>query len=191
MKSIAISGSLRENVGKRDAKELRYEGKVPSVLYGGEAQVHFSAFASDLKNLVYTPDALFVDLNIDGKKYQAVMQDLQFHPVTDLVLHIDFLEMFQDKLLVMDLPVKFIGVSPGVKVGGKLIQKQKRLKVRGFPKDFTDTVEVNIGKLELGKAIRVGDITLKNLEITNSKADTIVTVASSRALKEAETAAKK
>lgn len=191
MKSIAISGSLRENVGKRDAKELRYEGKVPCVLYGGEVQVHFSAFASDLKNLVYTPDALFVDLNIDGKKYQAVMQDLQFHPVTDLVLHIDFLEMFQDKLLVMDLPVKFIGVSPGVKVGGKLIQKQKRLKVRGFPKDFTDTVEVNIGKLELGKAIRVGDITLKNLEITNSKADTIVTVASSRALKEAETAAKK
>ncbi len=191
MKSIAISGSLRENVGKRDAKELRYEGRVPCVLYGGDTQVHFAAFASDLKNLVYTPDALFVNLDIEGKKYQAVMQDLQFHPVTDLVLHIDFMEMFPDKMLVMDLPVKLTGVSPGVKVGGKLIQKQKRLKVKGLPKNFTDTVEVNIDQLELGKAIRVGDITLKNLEIINSKADTIVTVASSRALKEAETAAKK
>lgn len=191
MKSIAISGSRRENVGKRDAKELRYQGQVPCVLYGGNEQVHFAVFAADLKGLVYTPDAMMVDLNIEGKQYKAIMQDIQFHPVTDLILHIDFLELISNKPVVMSIPVRFTGTSPGVKAGGKLVQKLKAIRVKGLPADLKDTVEVNIDQLELGKSIRVSDISLEKLEILNSKADSVVTVETSRALREAEAAAAK
>lgn len=186
MKSIAISGSSRENVGKRDAKELRYQGQVPCVLYGGKEQVHFSVFAADLKGLVYTPDAMMVDLNVDGKQYKAIMQDIQFHPVTDLILHVDFLELIANKPVTMNIPVKFTGTSPGVKMGGKLVQKLKALRLKGLPEHFRDTVEVSIENLELGKSIRVGDVQVQNLEILNSRADSIVTVETSRALREAE-----
>src|SRR5690554_3097271 len=118
MKSIAISGSLRKNVGKRDAKELRYEGKVPAVLYGGEKQYHFSVSAADLKPAIYTADVHFIELDIDGDKHKAIIQDTQFHPLTDQVRHIDFLELHDDKEVSMQIPVKLTGVSPGVKMGG-------------------------------------------------------------------------
>jgi large subunit ribosomal protein L25 len=108
MKSISISGSARQNVGKRDAKELRYEGKVPCVLYGGKEQVHFSVFEADLKHLVYTPEVYFVDLTVDGKKYRATMQDIQFHPLTDLINHIDFLEIDENKQVTMLLKQKYL-----------------------------------------------------------------------------------
>ncbi len=188
MKTINISGSPRANVGKRDAKELRYEGKVPCVLYGGKEQVHFSVLASDLRPVLYTPEALFVELNMEKKKTKAIVQEAQFHPVTDQILHVDFLELDENKPLNMNIPVKLTGSSPGVKLGGKLIQKLKKLKVRALPKDFTDTISVNIDQLELGKSIRVADISIPKLIILNSKADTVVSVASSRATKEAEAA---
>jgi large subunit ribosomal protein L25 len=191
MKTIAISGSPRANVGKRDAKELRYEGNVPCVLYGGDSQVHFSASASDLRTVLYTPEALFVELTVDGKKSKSIVQEAQFHPVTDQILHVDFLLLDDHKPVSIQVPVKLTGTSPGVKVGGKLIQKFRKLKVKGFPNDFTDSIEVSIDGLELGKSIRVGDLKLNKLEILNSKADTIVSVASSRATKEAEAAAGK
>ena len=188
MKSISISGSARQNVGKRDAKELRYEGKVPCVLYGGKEQVHFSVFEADLKHLVYTPEVYFVDLTIDGKKYRATMQDIQFHPLTDLINHIDFLEIDENKPVTMLVPVKFAGSSPGVKMGGKLVHKIKKLKVRGLPKDMTDTIVINIDNLELGKMIRVSEVQVENLTILDAKSNSIVSVETSRALREAAAA---
>jgi large subunit ribosomal protein L25 len=191
MKSIAISGSPRENVGKRDAKELRYEGKVPAVLYGGKNQIHFSVSASDLRGLVYTPEVSFVALDVAGVKAQAIIQDVHFHPLTDLPLHVDFLELDEKKPVVMQIPVKLTGTSPGVKTGGKLIQKLRKLRVKALPKDMPQYVEVSIEKLDVGKSVGVGELTFDNFKVTNNAEDTIVSVTMSRALKQAENEAKK
>ena len=191
MKSIAISGSPRENVGKRDAKELRYEGKVPAVLYGGKSQIHFSVSASDLRSLVYTPEVSFVALEVDGVKAQAIIQDVHFHPLTDQPLHVDFLELDEKKPVVMQIPVKLTGTSPGVKIGGKLVQKLRKLRVKALPKDMPQYVEVSIEKLDVGKSVGVGELKFDNFKVTNNSEDTIVSVTMSRALKQAETEAKK
>ncbi|MHB1178943.1 MAG: 50S ribosomal protein L25/general stress protein Ctc [Daejeonella sp.] len=191
MKSIAISGSPRENVGKRDAKELRYEGKVPAVLYGGKNQIHFSVSASDLRSLVYTPDVSFVALDVAGVKAQAIIQDVHFHPLTDQPLHVDFLELDEKKPVVMQIPVKLTGTSPGVKTGGKLIQKLRKLRVKALPKDMPQFVEVSIAKLDVGKSVGVGELKFDNFKVTNNPEDTIVSVTMSRALKQAESDAKK
>jgi large subunit ribosomal protein L25 len=186
MKSIAISGSPRENVGKRDAKELRYDGKVPAVLYGGPTQTHFAVSAADLKPVVYTPDVHFIDIEVAGVKSQAVIQDIQFHPLTEKILHVDFLALDPKKPIAIEIPVKLTGTSPGVKMGGKLVQKLRKLRVKGLPKDHLDNVEVSIEGLEVGKSVRVGEIKLPNLVITNAAEDTIVSVTTSRALRQAE-----
>ena len=191
MKSFAISGSRRENVGKRDAKELRYEGKVPAVLYGGDNQIHFAVSAADLKGLVYTPDVHFVDIDVEGAKAQAVLQDIQFHPLTEQILHVDFLRVNDSKPFVMEIPVKLTGTSPGVKMGGKLIQKLRKLRVKAFPKDMPQYVEVGMEVLELGKSVRVGDLSFDKFQVTNNADDTIVSVVMSRALKQAEQVAGK
>ena len=191
MKSIAISGSRRENVGKRDAKELRYEGKVPAVLYGGSDQIHFAVSAADLKGLVYPPDVHFVELDVEGTKAKAILQDIQFHPLTEQILHIDFLALNDAKPVVMEIPVKLTGTSPGVKMGGKLIQKLRKLRVKALPKDMPQYVEVDQEVLELGKSIRVGEVPTTNFQITNNADDTIVSVVMSRALKQAEQEAAK
>jgi large subunit ribosomal protein L25 len=191
MKSIAISGSPRENVGKRDAKELRYQGLVPAVLYGGKNQIHFSVSAADLKALVYTPEVSFVALEIGSVKAQAIIQDVNFHPLTDLPLHVDFLELDEKKPVVMQIPVKLTGTSPGVKIGGKLIQKLRKLRVKALPKDMPQNVEVSITKLEVGKSVGVGELKFDNFKITNNPEDTIVSVTMSRALKQAENESKK
>jgi large subunit ribosomal protein L25 len=190
MKTIAISGSRRENVGKRDAKELRYAGKVPAVLYGGNEQLHFAVTASDLKDLIYTPDVNFVDLDVEGTKAQAIVQDIQVHPLTEKILHIDFLELNDKKSITIEVPVKLTGTSPGVKTGGKLLQKLRRLGVKAFPKDIPQYVEVSIENLELGKSIRVRDLKFDKFSITNYPEDTIVSVNIPRVLQpeEAETA---
>ena len=191
MKSIAISGSPRENVGKRDAKELRYEGKVPAVLYGGKNQIHFSVSASDLKSLVFTPDVQFVALDVAGVKAQAIIQDVHFHPLTDQPLHVDFLELDDKKPVIMQIPVKLTGTSPGVKTGGKLIQKLRKLRVKALPKDMPQYVEVSIDKLDVGKSVGVEELKFDKFKVTNNPEDTIVSVTMSRALKQAETEAKK
>jgi large subunit ribosomal protein L25 len=191
MKSIAISGSPRENVGKRDAKELRYQGLVPAVLYGGKNQIHFSVSAADLKGLVYTPDVQFVALEIAGVNAQAIIQEVHFHPLTDQPLHVDFLELHENKPVIMEIPVKLSGTSPGVKIGGKLIQKLRKLRVKALPKHMPQYVEVSIEKLDVGKSVGVGELKFENFNITNNADDTIVSVTMSRALKQAETEAKK
>ncbi|HVS90544.1 MAG TPA: 50S ribosomal protein L25/general stress protein Ctc [Mucilaginibacter sp.] len=191
MKSIAISGSPRENVGKRDAKELRYEGNVPAVLYGGKTQAHFSVSAADLKPVIYTPDVHFIDLAIGNVKAQAIIQDIQFHPLTEQILHVDFLELDEKKPIAIEIPIKLTGTSPGVKMGGKLVQKLRKLRIKALPKDHLDTIDVSIEELEVGKAVRVGDLKFDKLTITNAKEDTIVSVTTSRALRQAEEAAAK
>lgn len=191
MKSIAISGSPRENVGKRDAKELRYEGKVPAVLYGGKTQTHFSVSATDLKGLVYTPDVQFVDLEVSGVKTSAVLQDIHFHPLTEQILHVDFMQLDDKKPVVMEIPVRLTGTSPGVKMGGKLIQKLRKLRVKALPKDMPQYLDISIEPLEVGKSVRVGELKFDNIKVTNNPEDTIVSVVISRALKQAEQEAKK
>ncbi|KEQ29994.1 50S ribosomal protein L25/general stress protein Ctc [Pedobacter antarcticus] len=191
MKIIAISGSPRENVGKRDAKELRYEGKVPAVLYGGTEQKHFAVVITDLKDAIYTPEANFVEIDVDGVKVKAIIKELQFHPLTDVLLHVDFLQLFDEKEIVMEIPVKLTGTSPGVKMGGKLVQKLRKLRVKSLPKDMPQTVEVNISKLEVGNLFRVRDLAKGAYTVTNTQEDTIASVIMSRALKQAEQAAGK
>ena len=186
MKSIAISGSLRENVGKRDAKELRYQALVPAVLYGGATQTHFSVSAADLKAVVYTPVVHFIDLDIAGVKSQAIIKDLQFHPLTEQIIHVDFLLLDEAKPVTIEIPVRLTGTSPGVKVGGKLVQKLRKLKVKALPKDHLDNIDVSIEGLEVGKSVRVADLKLAKLTITNAIEDTIVSVTTSRALRQAE-----
>lgn len=191
MKTIAISGSPRENVGKRDAKELRYEGKVPAVLYGGKDQKHFSLLITDLKEAIYTPEANFVEIDINGTKTKAIIKEVQFHPLTDVLIHVDFLQLFDEKEIVMEIPVKLVGTSPGVKMGGKLVQKLRKLRVKSLPKNMPQVVEVSIAKMEVGNLFRVRDLQKGDYTVTNVPEDTIVSVAMSRALKQAETEAAK
>jgi len=186
MKSIAISGSPRENVGKRDAKELRYQGQVPAVLYGGATQTHFSVSAADLKPVVYTADVQFIDLEVAGTTTQAVIKDMQFHPLTDEILHVDFLQLDENKPVTIEIPIVLTGTSPGVKMGGKLVQKLRKLRIKALPKDHLNTVEVSIEGLEVGKSVRVRDISFPNLTITNTPEDTILSITTSRALRQAE-----
>jgi len=191
MKSIAISGSPRENVGKRDAKELRYQGLVPAVLYGGPTQTHFAVSAADLRAVVYTPVVHFIDIDVAGVKSQAIIKDMQFHPLTEQIIHVDFLLLDEKKPITIEIPVKLTGTSPGVKVGGKLVQKLRKLRVKALPKDHLDNIEVSISELEVGKSVRVGDIKVGNLVITNAAEDTVVSVTTSRALRQAEQEAAK
>ena len=191
MKSIAISGSVRQNVGKRDAKELRYDGKVPAVLYGGNDQTHLSVSAADLKPVLYTPEVVFVELNFEGKTVKAIVQDAQYHPLTDEVRHIDFLQLSDDKEVSMNIPVTLTGTSPGVKMGGKLVQKLRSLRVRSLPANMPQTVEVPLESLEVGKSFRVSKVELNNATVLNNTDDTIVSVIMSRALRQAEQEAAK
>lgn len=186
MKTIAISGSRRENVGKRDAKELRYEGKVPAVLYGGKEQVHFAVSVPDLKPLIYSSDVHFVEINVDGVSTKAIIKDAQFHPLNEQILHIDFYQLDESKPLTMEIPVKLTGTSPGVKMGGKLVQKLRKLRVKALPNDLPQYVEVSIEPLEVGKSVRVRDLKFDKFVITNVAEDTIVSVTTSRALRQAE-----
>jgi large subunit ribosomal protein L25 len=186
MKSIAISGSPRENVGKRDAKELRYQGLVPAVLYGGKTQTHFAVSAADLKPVIYTPVVHFIDIEVAGKKSQAIIQDIQFHPLTEQILHVDFLELDEKKPIAIEIPIRLTGTSPGVKMGGKLVQKLRKLRIKALPKDHLDNIDVSIEGLEVGKSVRVSDLKLEKLVITNAMEDTIVSVTTSRALRQAE-----
>src|ERR1700712_1498525 len=186
MKSITISGSLRENVGKRDAKELRYQGLVPAVLYGGATQTHFAVSVADLKPVVYTPVVHFIDVDVAGTKTQAIIKDIQFHPLTDEIIHVAFLALDATKPVTIEIPVRLTGTSPGVKTGGKLVQKLRKLRIKALPKDHIDNIDVSIETLEVGKSVRVSDLKLEKLIITNAIEDTIVSVTTSRALRQAE-----
>ncbi|MDQ3047844.1 MAG: 50S ribosomal protein L25/general stress protein Ctc [Bacteroidota bacterium] len=191
MKSVSISGSPRASVGKKDATSLRNGEQVPCVLYGGKEQVHFSVLAADFKNLIYTPEVNTVNLDIAGKKYHAIMQDAQFHALTDKLLHVDFLELISGKAVTMSIPVKTTGTSPGVRNGGKLVKKLKTLKVKGLVEKMPDSIDIAIDKLEIGNGVRVSDIKLDGLTMLNAQNITVVSVQTTRAAvaEEAKTAA--
>src|SRR5690606_34091158 len=154
-------------------------------------QIHFAVDAPDLRDLVYSPDVHFAELEVGGRKVKAILKDIQFHPLTEKILHVDFLELFDDKKITMEIPVKLTGTSPGVKLGGKLVQKLRKLRVNALPKDMPQYVEVSLEPLEVGKSTRVRDLKPENYVITNVGEDTIVSVVMSRALKQAEQQAAK
>jgi len=155
MKSITIKGSQRESVGKKATKALRNAGKVPCVLYGGDKPVHFSAEEKAFKPLVYTPDVFTATIELDGVTYSAVLQDIQFHPVNDNILHVDFYQLFEDKAVTMDIPVRLVGSSKGVMVGGALRHNLRKLKVKALPANLPDFIEADITELEIGNKLYV------------------------------------
>lgn len=176
MKTIEIKGSKRSDLTKQSVKALRNSEHVPCVLYGGAEPVHFSAHLADFKNLVYTPDVYLVKLIIDGKEYMSMMQDIQFHPVTDIIQHIDFLEVVNDKPVTISIPIRFSGASEGVKQGGKLVTKVRRLKVKALPAKLPDFVAIDITPLKIGGNIRVRDLNLDGVTFLDSPSNVIVGV---------------
>lgn len=159
MKSITINGSKRESVGKKASKALRNAGQVPCVLYGGDQAVHFSANELAFSKLVYTPNAHTVVIALDGgESYNAVLQDIQFHPVTDKILHIDFYQLFEDKEVTMDIPVQVVGNAPGVLNGGVLRRNKRKLRVKALPTNLPDFIEANISKLKIGSKLYITEL---------------------------------
>jgi large subunit ribosomal protein L25 len=176
MQTIELKASRRDNLGKTATKQLRSEGRLPCVIYGGKETIHASALLKDFNKLVYTPKVHLVNLNVDGKKYNVVIQDIQYHPVSDDAIHVDFLQVFDDKPITMEIPVKLKGLAAGVKAGGKLSLEKRKLKVKGLAKDMPDTLEVDITNLGLGKGIQVGQLNFDNLELLNNKNQVVVSV---------------
>jgi large subunit ribosomal protein L25 len=186
MKNIEIEGKLRTEFGKKGANALRADDNVLCELYGGKENVHFYAHVNTFKGLVYTPDVHLVKLNIEGKKYDAVMKEIQFHPVSDKILHIDFVQVFAEKPVVMEIPVKVEGVSVGVKAGGKLKIKRRTLKVKGFTKDFPEHLTIDITNLNIGDSIKIGDLVYGDLEVIDNKRAMIASVAATRNVQKEE-----
>ena len=191
MKSITIKGSERENVGKKATKAVRDAGMVPCVIYGGNQPVHFVADERAFKDLVYTPNAHTVVVELNGTSYNVIMQDIQFHPVSDKILHIDFFQLSDDKEIIMEVPVKVTGTSPGVLLGGVLRLNQRRLKVKALPKNLPDFVEASISELEMGNKLYVTKLETNNFKLMHPDNTVVCQVRISRAaMKAAQEAAK-
>ena len=193
MKSIFMSGSPRENVGKKDAKALRIKGLVPCVLYGGAEQIHFSADEKAFKPLIFTPDAHTVELEISGKKYNAILQDVQYHAINDRLMHVDFLHVDESKPVVIAIPVAVNGIAPGVREGGKLLVKLRKMKVRSLLNNLPDKINIDISHLEIGQSVKVEHLQAQNPEITFLDAPNVavVSVSATRASRQAAEDAKK
>lgn len=183
MKTLEIIGFKRANLGKSESKKLREEGNVPCVIYGGEEQVHFYAPMILFRPLVYSPEIFFVELNIEGKIYNCILQDIQFHPVSEMILHVDFMELHDKKPIKMQVPVKFFGDSPGIRAGGKLMVNTRTLLVRALPKDMPDSIDLDISEISLGQTIKVKEVEIDNFEILNSPQVSIASVSIPRAAK--------
>ncbi len=186
MKTIEIIGYKRANLGKSDAKRLRAEGNVPCVLYGGDQQIHFYAPMILFRELVYTRDAHFAHINIEGEQFEAILQDIQFHPVSEIIVHADFLQLFEGKPIRMDIPVKLVGVSPSVIEGGILVHKRRTLSVLALPKNMPSHIDVDISGLIFHHSVKVQDVEEKDFEILDTKIASIAVVEVPRALKTAE-----
>ncbi|WP_237277588.1 50S ribosomal protein L25/general stress protein Ctc [Tenacibaculum ovolyticum] len=188
MKSITINGSQRESVGKKATKALRNAGKVPCVLYGGDKPVHFSAEEKSFKPLVFTPDVFTASIEIDGKKYSAVLQDIQFHPVTDRIIHVDFYQLFDDKMVTMNIPVKLAGTSPGVLNGGALRFTNRKLRVKALPANLPDFLTADISGLKIGNKLFISSLFNDDYTFLHPENTVVVQVRTSRnATAEADT----
>ena len=182
MKSITIKGSKRESVGKAATKALRNADKVPCVLYGGENAIHFSAEEKAFKNLVYTPNVYTATIELEGEKaITCILQDIQFHPVTDKILHLDFYQLFDDKEVTMEIPVKLVGNAPGVIIGGALRFPKRKLKVKALPANLPDTIEADISKLEIGDKLFVSEVNAPDCTILHPENTVVAQVRMSRA----------
>ncbi len=191
MKTITIEGQLRTESGKKATRLLRSQDLVPAVIYGGKTEVNFAAPAKAFKSLVYTSEFQIAQITVEGTTYRCIMKDLQFHKVSDALIHLDFLELVEDKKVIADLPLKYVGTPAGVKAGGKLVTKMKSVKVKTLPKYLKEFLEVNINGLELNANLRVTDIVAENMEIMNSPRIPIASVTMTRQLKQAEADADK
>jgi large subunit ribosomal protein L25 len=191
MKTITIEGQLRTEHGKKAARQIRSQENVPAVIYGGAQEVNFYAPAKAFKPLVYTGEFQLADVKVDGKTYRCILKDLQFDKVSDALIHVDLLELVEDKKVIATLPLKFVGTSAGVKGGGKLVIKMKALNVKTLPKYLKETIEVDITTLELNENIRVEDVKDPNFEIMNSPRIPIASVVMTRQLKQEEATAEK
>ncbi|MCX6353242.1 MAG: 50S ribosomal protein L25 [Bacteroidetes bacterium] len=189
MKTLNLEGTLRNESGKKSSLNLRATGWIPCELYGINGNTHFSVYYADFKPLVYSPDTFRVTLNIDGKKSDAIMREIQFHPLSDDITHVDFMEIDESKAFRINLPINFTGVSIGVKEGGKLVKKLRKLSVKGFAKDMPDVIDVDISHLALGKSIKVSDVKVTNLEIINAMSNPVATIDVPRGVKDAAAAA--
>ena len=191
MKSFELKGAVRTDLGKKATKAERVSENVPCVLYGGAENVHFTTTTSDIRKLVYSPEVFIVNLNIGGVVTKAIMKALQFHPVTDKVLHIDFLAISETKPVVVELPVKLEGLAEGVKAGGKLALEMRNLKVKGLYTQIPENIVIDVTELGLGKSIQVGKVAVENLEILNAKNAVVAQVKLTRAARGAAAAAGK
>ena len=189
MNTITIEGQLRTEFSKAASRKLRFEERVPGVIYGGAKEINFSAPASAFKSIVYTPDFMLADVNINGSSYRCVLKEMQFDKVSDLLLHVDFLELVEDKKVTVTIPLKFTGIPAGVKAGGKLATKMKSLKVKTFPRYLREHIEMDITSLELNENLRVQDVVAENMEILNSPRIPVASVSMTRQLKQDEATA--
>lgn len=185
MKTVSFTGQKRDVAEK--ASRTRKEGRIPAVIYGGELVDHFSVTHNDIKSLIYTPDFKLGELDLDGKKYKCIVKDVQYHPLTDEIVHIDFLAIEEGRKVKVEVPIRFKGVSPGVKEGGKLMQTMRRIKIKVDPAHLVDEMMLDISDLKLGFAVKVKDIeTNENIEILVNKNIPVATVQVPRALKSIE-----
>ncbi|TCZ75033.1 50S ribosomal protein L25 [Flaviaesturariibacter aridisoli] len=189
MKAITIEGQLRTEFGKSATRQLRSQELVPGVIYGGAQEINFAAPAKALRQLVYTPDFRLVNLEIDGKTTRCILKDLQFDKVSDELIHVDLLELVEDRKVVATIPLRFTGTAAGVRAGGRLETKMKALKVKTLPKYLKEQIDVPVDTLEIGANLRVQDVVTENYEIMNSPRIPIVSVVTTRALRQAEAAA--
>lgn len=190
MKSIEIKAVSRDQFGKKSSNSLRAEGNVPCVMYREKENLHFYAHENAFRGLVYTPEVFLVNLIVDGKNYNAVMKDLQFHPVTDRLQHIDFMQVIEGKPVVMDIPLQVTGDSSGVKAGGKLRVKRRTLKVKGLVEDLPEHLPIDITDIGIGQSVKIGDLSFEKLEVIDNKRAMIVSVEISRvSIKEEEAVA--
>jgi len=191
MKTITIEGQLRTESGKKAARQLRSQQLVPGVIYGGKSEIIFAAPASAFKSIVYTSEFMLADVQVGGQSYKCILKDLQFDKVTDTLIHVDFLELVEDKKVTATLPLKYVGTPDGVKAGGKLVTKMKAIKVKTLPKYLREYIEVDLSNLELNANVRVEDIKTENMEVMNSPRIPIASVTMTRQLKQEEAAAAK
>jgi len=180
MKKVSMSGSLRGNVGKKDAKKARKEGLVPCVLYGGKEQLHFAIEEKAFKPVLFTPDVFLIKLEVDGKNFDVILQDVQYHPVTDSLLHADFLEVIPGKQVKVSVPVELTGTSKGVLRGGRLIKKFRKLLVKGLIEHLPEKIVVDISKLDIGDSIKISNLKLDNIEFLDPATAMVVTVRTAR-----------
>jgi len=190
MKTFELTGSKRESTGKKAAKAYRKQSLVPCVLYGGDEVVHFTVTKEGIRKLIYSPEVYIVNLIVEGKNFTAILKEIQTHPVSDEVIHVDFLQIFEAKAVVLEIPIVLEGLAQGVKDGGKLSMDMRKLKVKGLFKNFPEKLVINIEDLGLGKTIQVGNLHFDNLELLNSKDNVVAAVKVTRAAKGIATAAK-